>query len=132
MTGLPRRPMSHILPLLLALGVAGCAAYLGSGDRALFLSGRLVDPAGNPLNHCHAGVELDGLVDDWRPIASDLREMFLLSRLAEQYRIIIQCSGYEERRVTATAMTDGGWEVDGIRVGVNETVQLGEVVLEPI
>ena len=132
MTGLSRRLTLRVPRLLLALWMTGCAAYLGSGDRTLFLSGRLVDPAGNPLNHCHAGVELDGLVDDWRPIASDLREVFVLSRVAERYRIIIQCSGYEEREVTATAMTDGGWDVDGIRVGVNETVQLGEVILEPI
>jgi len=124
--------MRHVPRSLLALGVMGCAAYLGGGNRALFLSGRLMDPAGNPLNNCHTGVERDGLVDEWRPVASELREVFLLSPLVDEHRIIIQCSGYEERKVTATAQTDGGWDVDGIRVGTNETVQLGEVILEPI
>ena len=113
----------------IALVASGCTGYLGgSYEQTLFLGGRLVDANGDPLNHCQAGAEQDGEVREWQAVDSEMRAIFLLTILANEHRIVIQCRGYIERVILAIPDPSGGWVVDGTPVRLNESAELGELV----
>jgi hypothetical protein len=116
--------------ILSGLILAACAPYSTGADVPVFLSGRLVGPGGDPATRCDAGVELAGAVEEWRPVDSEFREMFLLPAGPRTHRVAIQCRGYLEHVVVITA-AGARWRVGGEEFRTNQTVPLGVIVLQP-
>lgn len=123
--------VGHVALTFASLTWVACLAYTGSADATLFLSGRLVSPTGDPTTRCHAGVEEDGTVDNWRPVDSDFREMFLLPAGRVLHRIVIQCRGYQEYTIDVAVTSSAQWRVHGREYAPNETVELGIIVFTP-